>query len=76
MDNLNRGTKTKYLRQEGNMNHFRDQNAGNKSEINLGNTETQANFLKGTRTSLGRASPLETVSHFFFSPESISGLTL
>ena len=35
-----RGTKTKYLRQQENINHFRDQKAENKFGSNFGNKET------------------------------------
>ena len=37
----NRGTKTKYLREQGNINHFRDEKAENKLGSNFG--------IKGTR---------------------------
>ena len=40
----NKGTMTKYLREQGNINNFRDQRAGNKFESNFGNKGTQANF--------------------------------
>ena len=50
--NLNWGTNTKYLAEQENINHFRDQNAENKFGSNLGNKGTEANFYrnKGTRT--------------------------
>ena len=35
---------SKYFREQGNKNNFRDQKAGNKFESNLGNTGTQANI--------------------------------
>ena len=51
MANLNWETgkhkqKTKYLREQRNINHFRDQKAENKFQSNIGNKETPANMLR------------------------------
>ena len=38
------GTMTKYLREQGHVNNFRDKKAGNNFESNFGNKGTQAKF--------------------------------
>ena len=42
--NLKRETKTNYLMEQGNVNHFRDKKAENKFGSNFGNKGTRANF--------------------------------